>query len=133
MRTNRSDLGSLARLRREIAEVDRSIVVLLSARLEAAQRALRVRVPRTGEVTDAAQERRILERSRRWARELDVPEKLVELLFRGLLAAGKQRFRSSVRTAPSRAAPGLPVRSEVARGALLDRPRPQLVPVPTAR
>ena len=95
MPADRTDRGALARRRREIEEVDRSIVVLLAARLEAAQRALRARVPRTGRITDPAQERRIVERSRRWARELDVPEEIVEQLFRSLLAAGKRRFRSS--------------------------------------
>lgn len=85
---------SLAELRREIESVDRSLVLLLAARLSAAQRALRVRVAQRRGLTDVGQERRVLLRSRLWARELGVPEPLVDRLFRTLIEEGKARFRA---------------------------------------
>jgi chorismate mutase len=84
---------SLARRRQEIESVDRSIVLLLAARLDAAQRAIRVRVAHDRQTTDLAQERRVLQRSRAWAQELGLPEKLVETLFRTLIEEGKARFQ----------------------------------------
>lgn len=84
----------LARRRREIERLDRAIVLLLAARLEAAGRAIAWRSARGREPTDPAQERRVLLRSRRWARDLGVPEELVERLFQTLIEEGKTRFRT---------------------------------------
>jgi chorismate mutase len=89
------DLQTLTQIRGEIESVDRSIVLLLAARLEAAQRALRARAGRGHRLTDPAQERRVLQRSRRWAREVGVPEAIAEELFRTLIEEGKVRFRRS--------------------------------------
>lgn len=52
-------------------------------------------------MTDAPQERRVLERSRRWARELGLPEPLIENLFRTLIEEGKVRFRNAGAPSPS--------------------------------
>ncbi len=94
---------SLARLRHEIECMDRSILLLLAARLEAAQRAIRLRAARNGRVTDPEQERRVLRRSRKWAQELGLPGKLCDNLLRSLLEEGKTRFQTG------QSAPELPV------------------------
>ncbi|MCW6167258.1 MAG: chorismate mutase [Thermoplasmatales archaeon] len=47
-------------MRNEIESVDRSIVLLLAARLDAARRALSLRAPSERRVTDPGQERRVL-------------------------------------------------------------------------
>lgn len=93
--------GSLADLRREIESVDRSILLLLAARLEAAQRAIRLRAAHHRRLTDGAQERQVLERARGWARELGLPEPLVDQLLRTLIEEGKARFRSTEGPQPS--------------------------------
>lgn len=95
MSGTRGSVAPLAAARQEIESIDRSIVLLLAARLAAAQRALRLRVSQHHGLTDVAQEHRVLERSRRWARGLGVPESLVERLFRTLLEEGKARYRST--------------------------------------
>lgn len=74
--------------------MDRSIVLMLAARLDAAQRALRLRAGHGGNLTDPKQERRVLARGRKWARDLGLPPALVEDLFRSLIEEGKRRFRS---------------------------------------
>ena len=119
MPAHRDPPGTLAELRREIARLDRSLVVLMAARLDAAERAIRLRSERTGRLTDPAQERRILERARRWADELDVPPGVVERLFPELVAAGKRRFAAG--------------RVAEAGRLLLERPTPELAEVPLAR
>ncbi len=115
--------------------MDRSIVLLLAARLDAAQRAIHARVghdPRR--TTDAAQERRVLQRSRAWAREVGLPEKLVETLFRTLIEEGKARFHRGER--PTNPLPfvtvlmAVPERSEEDLGSGAD---PQLVAVSAPR
>lgn len=125
-------VGSLAQLRQEIESVDRSIVLLLAARLAAAQRALGVRVAHHRPVTDEAQELRVLERSLRWARELGVPEALVERLFRTLIEEGKARFRRSDRS-PDRFVTVLIAGPDRIGVALQNGPEPQVVPVPALR
>jgi chorismate mutase len=95
MTSDRPEPTSLAGIRQEIESVDRSIVLLLSARLEAADRAIRARVAHERDVTNLAQEHRVLLRARTWAEELGVPRALVEDLFRSLLEEGKARFRGA--------------------------------------
>lgn len=85
---------SLVQLRHEIECIDRSILLLLAARLDAAQRAIQLRAPRSGRVTDRAQERQVLLRSQHLARELGLPRKLIDNLFRSLLEEGKTRFQT---------------------------------------
>lgn len=110
---------SLAQLRQEIENVDRSLVLLLAARLDAAQRTLRFRSSHERRTTDGTQERRVLLRARGWARELGVPEQLVDTLFRTLIEEGKTRFQAGhapaeplpfvtvLLTAPERPSPAL--------------------------
>lgn len=92
---NDRDLDSLDRVRQQIERTDRSIVMMLAARLATAQRALRLRVGHDRSVTDRKQERRVLARSRMWAQDLGVPPALVEALFRSLVEEGKARFQSA--------------------------------------
>ena len=74
--------------------MDREIVLLLAARLDAAQRAIAERAALNHPVTDRVQEARVLERTQAWAEELGLPRKLVEHLFRSLMEEGKTRFIS---------------------------------------
>ncbi|HLN50975.1 MAG TPA: chorismate mutase [Thermoplasmata archaeon] len=133
MPSDPSDADLLARIRQEIESVDRSIVLLLAARLDAARRAIRVRARVQNRLTDTEQERRIFQRTQDWAEELRLPPKLVESLFRSLIEEGKARYLSE------EALPDSPVVT-----VLLSRPRvpavrrygeasPELGPVSTAR
>ena len=113
--------------------MDRSLVLLLSARLNAAHRALRLRAARHLPLTDPAQERRVLQRSRRWAREVGLPEVLVDRLFRTLIEEGKARFRHLEELPDSPFVTVLLAAPGGAKGALQRAPRPQLVAVPASR
>jgi len=124
---------SLARLRTEIESIDREIVLLIAARLEAADRALQLRVVRGRPITDPDQERRVLGRARAWAEAEEVPSTLVERLFRALVEEGKSRFLTG---RPPRSNSSVTVLVPEPRGAavrLEDRPRTDLRPVPPAR
>ncbi len=101
MPLDRPGAESLVHLRHEIESVDRSIVLLLAARLDGAERAIRARVAHGRPVTDEAQEDRVLRRAREWARELGLPPALVDTLFRTLIAEGKARFRAADKPASS--------------------------------
>ena len=96
-----TDAQELARYRRQLERIDRSIVRLLNVRLETAQGAIRARWSRSGKVADPAQEKQVLERGERWAVELGVPPELVGTLFRGLLEEGKTRFANGGRPTPA--------------------------------
>jgi len=124
---------SLTRVRHEIECVDRSIVLLLAARLDAAQRAIRLRAARKGRVTDPDQERRVLLRSHKWAHELGLPQKLVDNLFRSLLEEGKTRFQLSESPPESPVVTVLLAAPAGAARALGRETQLQLVPVPTSR
>ncbi len=126
--------ASLDRVRNEIESIDRSIVLLLAARLDAAQRALRVRAPSESRLTDRAQERRVLGRAHAWARELDLPAPLVEAVFRTLIEEGKARYEGR-RHSELKPAPG-PVLKGGPEGPPIELVRagdPELVSVPAAR
>jgi chorismate mutase len=125
--------GSLSVLRKEIESVDRSIVLLLAARLDAAQRALRLRVAQGRHVTDGEQERRVLLRSRIWADELGVPPRLIDHLFRSLVEEGKARFLSAGGPPDSRVVTVLLAGPKGTTVHLEGDPDPQLVAVPASR
>jgi len=128
---SRARPDSLYQLRRELESVDRGIVVLLATRLALAQRAIRVRTSKGADPTDLAQERRVLERGRQWARRLGVPEELVDDLFRTLVEEGKTRFRSTEATAGPLPGP-VPAPTDDPTG-LRDAPRAKFVRVPAGR
>lgn len=124
---------SLLRLREEIESVDRSIVLLLAARLRAAQRALRVRALHGAPLTDDLQERRVLVRGHRWARELGVPEALVDHLLRTLMEEGKARHRRGEAPPGERFVTVLLAGPEGSRPDLRGGAKPQLLAVPPSR
>lgn len=126
-----ADAETLARLRREIESIDRSILLLLAARLHAAQRAIRVRGARTGSVTDREQERRVLLRGQRWAEELGLPPRLVENLFRSILEEGKTRVQVGEEL-PESPVVTLLLASPAESARSSRDPRLQLVPVPAS-
>ncbi|MFZ0699987.1 MAG: chorismate mutase [Thermoplasmata archaeon] len=127
------DRDLLDRLRQEIESVDRSIVLMLAARLDAAQRALQLRAGRDRNLTDPKQERRVLARSRKWARNLGVPPALVEALFRSLIEEGKVRFQAAASTPEGSVVTVLLVDPALASSASGGTPDLQLVAVPTSR
>jgi chorismate mutase len=94
MKSDRPETDSLLRIRQELESIDRTIVLALAARLDAAHRAIRMRAARGHPITDREQERRVLLRSRRWAEEFGVSKALVESLFRSLVEEGKARYLS---------------------------------------
>lgn len=83
-------------------------MLLLAARLDAAHRALQTRSGYDHRTTDPAQEKRVLQRGRTWARELGLPEALVETLFQTLIEEGKTRFQMGTH-APEHVSPSLTV------------------------
>ena len=123
----------LARLYHEIECVDRSIVLLLAARLSAAQRTIELRAPRAGHITDRAQERETLNRIQQWARELGLPRRLVDNLFRSLLEEGKTRYQAGVRPPELPTVTVLLAAPAGSEHSSRREPRLQLVPVPSSR
>ncbi|HYA55090.1 MAG TPA: chorismate mutase [Thermoplasmata archaeon] len=83
----------LESVRRDLARIDRAIVLLVAARIEAAVEAIRLRSQRDGRVASPAQEVRVLERARRWAVELGVSPEVIEVIFRAVIESGKERYR----------------------------------------
>ena len=78
-------------MRHDIEEIDRAIVLLVAARVEAACTAIRYRTEGGAEVTDPIQESRVLARARGWADQAGLSPELVETIFRAMLEAGKER------------------------------------------
>jgi chorismate mutase len=133
MTAKRRDPYPLMVLRQEIESVDREIVLLLAARLDAAERAIRERVSVHRHVTDREQEARVFERSRAWADELGLPRKLIDNLFRSLVEEGKARFL--INGSP-RDSPVVTVLLASPDGRAMDlgsAPHSKLVSVPTSR
>jgi isochorismate pyruvate lyase len=133
MPAKRRPPSTLAMLRHEIESIDRQIVLLLAARLDAAGRAIRVRTARPGPITDRSQEVRIVERSRAWAAELGLPPTLVDNLFRSLVEEGKARFLRGERPPESPGVTVLLAPPRRLRSDLGDHPNPELLPIPAAR
>jgi chorismate mutase len=123
----------LVALREEIESVDRSITLLLAARVDAAQRAIRWRSTQTTRIVDPEQEGRVLRRSRDWAIELGLPPKLVDHLFRALIAEGKARFLSHSETAEPPVVTVLLADPTVPVSVGERQPGPELVAVPASR
>ncbi len=96
---------SLGELREEIARLDHLLIRLVANRLKVAQRAIRTRTSLGGDVSDPAQERRVVDRARRWALESGVPPELVDRLFRELMESAKSGV---ARAAPSPPRPPTP-------------------------
>ena len=125
---------ALAVVRARLEEIDRSLLLLLAARIEVANIAIRVRSEIDGRVSNPAQERLVLARGRRLAHEVGLSPELAESVLRDVIDAGKVQFYSragpaeplppdlplrgrataSVRLAPRRNRAGEPCREAVA-------------------
>ncbi len=127
------DAAVLAQIREEIESADRSIVLLLAARLDAARRAIRVRARIQNRMTDTEQERRIFQRTQEWAEELRLPPKLVENLFRSLLEEGKARYLTEEALHDAPVVTVLLSRPRVPASRRKGEASPELGPVSTAR
>lgn len=82
----------LESVRNELEEIDRTIVLLVAARIDAAGRAIRIRSGKAGPVSDPAQEDRVIARARQWAEEAGFSPELAGAIFRAVVDAGKERF-----------------------------------------
>jgi chorismate mutase len=110
---------SLESVRRDLEQIDRAIVLLVAARLEAACAAIRCRSRRDGRVANPAQEARVLARARAWGREFGLSPELTNTIFRAMVDAGKARFVSGTGASAS-ATPSSPARERRVR-ALVQR------------
>jgi isochorismate pyruvate lyase len=84
---------SLESVRRDLAEIDRAIVLLVAARVEAAGHAIRLRTQNEARVSNPAQEERVIARARAWADQVGLSPPVVETIFRAMVEYGKERFR----------------------------------------
>jgi len=96
---------SLTSLRDRLEEIDRAIVLLVAARVEAAGLAIAVRSQADGSLTDPAQEEVVVHRARRWAEQQGLTPALVESVFRMMIEAGKARSVIPLRSPTKAAAP----------------------------
>ncbi|MFZ0699661.1 MAG: chorismate mutase [Thermoplasmata archaeon] len=115
--------ASLAAYRREIAEIDRGIVLLLADRWATVRETMGFKRSRHLPLFDEAQEERVLARSRRWARELDLSAPVVDRLFRSIMEEGRRRAvlpeetrrPEASREAPSSERPSVGIRRKLPR------------------
>jgi chorismate mutase len=91
---------SLLSVRRDLEEIDRAIVLLVAARVEAAGTAIRLRSEGNGRVSDPAQERRVIARAQGWAEQAGLSPARMRTIFRAVVEAGKDRFVRENRTLP---------------------------------
>lgn len=117
---------SLASLRRDLEEIDRAIVIMVAARVEAACAAIEFRTQHGATVIDPAQEARVIARAKKWATQVGVSPALVEAIFRAVVDAGKERYAATNRP---------PVRGSRPRGTVPTRRRtaPQRRRAPESR
>lgn len=83
---------SLVSVRRDLEQIDRAIVLLVAARIEAACSAIQLRSERGGDIADPAQEERVIARAQDWAEQVGLSPVLAEAIFRSVVEAGKDRF-----------------------------------------
>jgi len=95
--------ASLASLRRDLEEIDRAIVLLVAARVDAACSAICLRSQKEGRISDPAQEERVIARAQVWAEQLGVSTTLTGTIFRAIVESGKEKFvrSSSESTSPA--------------------------------
>jgi len=86
---------TLGSIRDDLERIDRSIVLLVAARIEAACAAIQVRTEQGEPVTNPTQEARVLARAEEWALELGVSPVVAKAIFRAIVHAGKARFEAS--------------------------------------
>jgi chorismate mutase len=83
---------TLASVRRDLEEIDRGIVLLVAARVDAACTAIRLRSGKEGRIADPSQEHRVISRAQAWAQEVGLSPALTETIFRAMIEQGKERF-----------------------------------------
>ena len=77
---------SLIEVRREIEEIDRVLILLIAARVEAACSAIRIRSERNGPLEDPVQEAIVIARGQEWAKRAGFPPTLAETVLRAVLS-----------------------------------------------
>ena len=127
MREHRSTDVSLASIRRDLEQIDHSIVLLVAARLEAACSAIQLRSAVDGQIAYPVQEAWVIERARAWAGQLGLPPALAEAIFRAIVEAGKARYIARVK--PGVSPRRRPVSSRARGDASVHRHPPVLIPM----
>jgi len=92
---------TLASVRRDLEEIDRGIVLLVAARIDAACTAIRLRSEKDGRIADPLQEHRVIVRAQSWAREVGLSPDLAATIFRAMIDQGKERFATTAHPARS--------------------------------
>lgn len=92
---------SLPSIRRDLEEMDRAIVLLVTARVDAACTAIRLRSQRDGRIADPAQESRVIARAVAWARQVGLSPTLTKTIFRAIVDSGKERYAALAGPSPS--------------------------------
>ena len=110
---------TLTSVRRDLEQIDRAIVLLVAARLDAAGSAIRLRSQKDGQVANPVQEGRVIARAQGWAEQLGISPRLAEKIFRAIIEAGKERYvlSTEVPTVTRR-----PLAAHPGRGRALSRP-----------
>jgi chorismate mutase len=96
--------------RREIAAIDRRIVLLLSRRWSKVRETMGFKKSRRLPLFDKTQEERVLARARAWAKEFELSVRAVDRLFRAIMEEGQRRAvrpDGTLRSAARRDAPAL--------------------------
>lgn len=82
--------ANLDTYRREIADIDRRLVLLLARRWATVRTTMGFKRSRHLALFDAAQEERVLARARGWAQELNLSAAAVDRLFRSIVEEGRR-------------------------------------------
>ncbi|MGP8158802.1 MAG: chorismate mutase [Thermoplasmata archaeon] len=83
---------SLVAIRRDLEEIDRALVLLVAARVEAAGTAIRLRSQGNGRIADPAQEERVIARAEGWAEQAGLSPARMRTIFRAVVESGKERY-----------------------------------------
>jgi len=83
---------SLVAIRRDLEEIDRALVLLVAARVEAAGTAIRLRSQGDGRIADPAQEERVITRAQQWAEQAGLSPARMRTIFRAVVESGKERY-----------------------------------------
>ena len=83
---------SLVAVRRDLEAIDQALVLLVAARVEAAGTAIRLRSQGNGQISDPAQEERVIARAQGWAEQAGLSPARMRTIFRAIVESGKERF-----------------------------------------
>jgi len=115
MASRPSTSAPLTSIRHDLEEIDRAIVLLVAARLDAAGEAIRLRMAQGDPLENPSQEKRVIERARAWALRMDLSPVLAETILRAMMEAGKERYVARARSLNALARRPAPRRND-ARG-----------------